>query len=204
MQKDIIFKKIDGKVTIIANQFLSFDVFIDALKNRLDMLYIKDDLLSSNVVLDIANLQLDSKKILNIFDVFAAHNCMCIAKIIYKQINDNRIILHEGNIRSGQVKMFANNTLLIGNVNKGAKIIVYGNLYVVGKINGDIEFKGVNNKLMASNIEDAYVKFCIHEKNIVGLKENITVFVDGDKISEEGFMDRREKHYGKSNCSYIW
>lgn len=204
MQKDIIFKNIDGMVTIIANRFLSFDVFIDALKNKLDKLYIKGDLLRSEIVLDIGNLQLNPKKILNIFDVFATHNCMYIRKIIYKKIDDKRIILYEGNVRAGQTKMFTTNTLLIGNVNKDSKIIVQGDLYVIGKINGNIEFKGINNKLMASNIEDAYLKFCSYEKKIDCLKENIIFFVNEGQICEQGFIDRRERQYGKSNCSYIW
>ena len=39
---------------------------------------------------------------------------------IYKKLSKN-IILHEGNIRSGEIKMFPNNTLLVGNINKSSR-----------------------------------------------------------------------------------
>ena len=62
MSQDILFKNINDKVMIVAEHNLSFDNFIDRLKNRLERLYIKDDLLKSNVVLDIRNIELDSQK----------------------------------------------------------------------------------------------------------------------------------------------
>jgi hypothetical protein len=204
MQQNIIFKNIDGKVTVIADFNISFDVFIDSLKNRLDMLYIKDDLLKSNLTLDIRNIELDAKKILSIFDVLASYESIYINKVIYKEKTNKNIILHEGNIRGGEIRLFPNNTLLIGNINKGAKVIVNGNLYIIGKVNGTLEFKGITNKLMASNVEDCYIKICSFEKKIEGLKENITVMINDNSIVEEKFMDRREREYGKSNCSYIW
>lgn len=204
MQQNIVFKNIDGKVTIIANNNLSFDCFLEILKNRLDKLYIKDDLLKANVTLDIRNIDLDSKRILKIFDVMSIHGFIYINKIIYKEKTNKNIILHDGNIRGGEIKLFPNNTLIIGNINKGAKVIVNGDLYVIGKTNGVIEFKGINNKLMVSNIEDTYIKICSLEKKIEGTKENVTIRINGDFIVEEKFMDRREKNYGKSNSSYIW
>ena len=152
MQRGIMFKNIDGKITIIADYNLSFEYFLEILNKRLDKLYIKDDLLKANVTLDIKNIELDSKKILRIFDVLSTHGFIFVNKIIYKEKVSKNIILHEGNVRAGEIKLFPNNTLIIGNVNKGAKVIVNGNLYVIGKTSGVIEFKGVNNKLMVSNI----------------------------------------------------
>ena len=204
MFKDILFKNIDGKVTIIVNSNVSFERFLELLKDRLDKLYIKDDLLKTKFTLDISHIELDSKRILNIFDVFSNFERIYIDKIIYKKKDNKNIILHEGNIRGGEVKLFPSNTLLIGNINKGSKVIVNGNLYIIGKVNGIVEFKGINNKLMASNIEDSFIKICCLEKKIEGLIENATVMVNGDSIVEEKFVDRRERQYGKSNCSYIW
>ena len=204
MNQDILFKNIDGKITILANENLSFDRFIESLKNRLEKLYIKDDLLKSNMILDIKKIPLNSKQILNIFDVFSSYENIYISKIIYNEKTSKNIILHEGNIRSGEIKMFSNNTLLIGNINKGAKVIVNGNLYVIGKVNGSIEFKNINNKLMAGCVDGAYIKICAKEKIVEGLKENISIMLGNNDIVEEKFMDRREKIYGKSNSSYIW
>ena len=204
MNQNIIFKNIEGKITIVANNNASFESFLTTLKNRLDKLYIKDDLLKSNVTLDIRNIELNAKKILNIFDVLSSHGFMYVNKIIYKEEKNKNIILYEGNIRGGEIKLFPNNVLIIGNINKGAKVIVNGNLYIIGKVNGSIEFKGINNKLMASSIEDSIVKICSLEKNIEGLIENVSIMIDEDSIIEQKFMDRREKKYGKSNCSYIW
>ena len=67
MNQNILFRNINGKVTIVAEYNLSFDGFIESLKNRLERLYIKDDLLRSNITLDIRNIELDSKRILKIF-----------------------------------------------------------------------------------------------------------------------------------------
>ena len=204
MQQNIVFKNIDGKVVIVVNSNLSFNSFIEILRDRLDKLYIKDDLLKANVTLDIHDMELNSKRILNIFDVLSEHELVYINKIIYKKNNVKNIILYEGNIRGGEIKLFPDNTLLIGNINKGAKVIVNGNLYIIGKVNGSIEFKNISNKLMASNIEDSFIKICSFERKIEGLIQNSTLMVDGDYIVEESFIDRREKKYGKSNCSYIW
>lgn len=204
MLNDIIFKTINGKITIIANHNISFEIFIENFKNRLSKLYIKDDLLKANVILDINNIDLDAKKILKIFDVLELYGCIFISKILYKQKNNKNIILHEGNIRGGQIKLFPNNTLIVGNINKGAKVIIDGNLYVIGKINGTIEFKGINDKLMTSKIEDTIIKICSLEKKIDGLKENIKIMIKENEIIEEKFMDGRDSIYGKSNCSYIW
>ena len=100
--------------------------------------------------------------------------------------------------------MFPGNALIIGNINKGAKVIVHGDLYVIGKVNGYIEFKGISNKLMASHIEGAYVKICGLDKKIDEFRENVTIRIDENLIVEENISDRRENKNGKSNCSYIW
>lgn len=204
MNQNIIFKNKEEKIIIMVNPNISFNTFLKELKDRLDRLYIKDDLLKSNVILDISNLTLDSKKILNIFDILAQRGSIYIDKIIYKEEKNRNIILHEGNIRNGEIRLFTENTLIIGNINKGAKVIINGNLYVIGKVNGTIEFKGINNKLMTSNIENSLVKICSIAKQIDGLKENISIKISGDSIVEEKFIDRSEKIYGKSNSSYIW
>lgn len=204
MQKNIIFKNINGKVTIIANNNLNYDSFIKSLKDRLDKLYIKDDLLKANIVLDIRNIELDSKKILAVFDVLADYQCFYINKIIYKESKNKNIVLHEGNIRAGEVKLFTSNTLLIGNINKGSTVIVYGDLYVIGKVNGNIQFKNIHNKLMCANVSDAFIKICNLEYMVNGENDNVVIKAQDDRIVEENFKDRRDKIYGKSNCSYIW
>lgn len=204
MIQNIIFKSINDNITIIVNDRLNFDEFILSLKEKLERLYIKEDLLKTNVILDIKNIKLDPKKILNIFDVLAIYGNIYVSKIIYNQTENKQIILHEGNIRGGEIRLFATNTLIVGNINKGAKVIVNGNLYVIGKVNGTVEFKNINNKLMCSSINEAFVKICSIEKNVENLKDNVIIKLGENEIVEEKFMDRGEKIYGKSNCSYIW
>ena len=204
MQKNIIFKNVDGKVTIIANNNLNYESFIKILKDRLDKLYIKDDLLKSNIVLDIKNIELDSKKILSLFDVLADYQCFYIDKIIYKENKNKNIVLYEGNIRAGEVKLFTGNTLLVGNINKGAMVIACGDLYVVGKINGVVQFKHIFNKLTCANVSDTFIKICNLEYKIAGDIDNVVIKVKDNQVVEEKFRDRRENIYGKSNCSYIW
>lgn len=204
MQQNIIFKNEGGKIYIIAKDDLNYEGFVKSLKNRLEKLYIKEDLLKTNVVLDIKNISLDARQILNLFDVLSMYGYIYINKIIYSSKTVKNIILHEGNIRAGEVKFFSNNTLLIGNINKGAKVIVDGNLYVIGKVNGMVEMKNISNRLMASNIENAYVKICSYEKQIYGSLENGVIKIDKNLLLEEKFMDRRDMTYDTCNCSYIW
>ena len=204
MEKDVIFKNIDNKINIIVNDKLSFNSFINSLKKRLEKLYIMDNLLKTNVTLDIHNIPLTAKEILQIFDVFQSFGSIYINKIIYKEETNKNIILHEGNIRSGEIKIFSNNTLLIGNINMGSKVIVNGNLYVIGKVNGYVLLKGASNKLVASCISNSLIKICKYEKEIHEEITNSILKVENNGISCEGFIDRREKIYGKSNCSYIW
>lgn len=204
MQQNIIFKNVGGKIYIIGKDSLTFDSFLKSLKSRLEKLYIKDDLLRTNVVIDIKNISLDCKQILNLFDVLAMYGNIFVSKIIYNERLTKNIILHEGNIRAGEIKLFSNNTLLIGNINKGSKVIVNGNLYVIGKVSGMVEMKNITNKLMAASIDNAFVKICSFEKQILGTSENGVIKIEQNKMIEEGFMDRRDRIYGKSNCSYIW
>lgn len=204
MEQDVIFKNIDNKINIIVNDKLSFDSFIDSLKKRLEKLYIIDKLLKTNVTLDIHNIPLTAKEILQIFDVFQSFGTIYINKIIYKENNSKNIILHEGNIRAGDIKIFPNNTLLIGNINANSKIIVNGNLYVIGKVNGSVELKGLNSKLVASSINKAVIKICSYEMKVEEEIVNSVIKIVENEITSEGFIDRREKIYGKSNCSYLW
>ena len=69
VQQNIIFKNEGGKIYIIAKDELNYDGFIKSLKNRLERLYIKEDLLKTNVILDIKNISLDAKQILNLFHI---------------------------------------------------------------------------------------------------------------------------------------
>lgn len=204
MDKNILFKNKNGQVMIVAREYLTYESFVESLKSRLDKLYIKDGLLNATAILDISNITLGAKEILNLFDVFSAYNSFLIKKIIYKRKDKKNIILHEGNIRAGEIKLFSNNTLLVGNINKGSKVIVNGNLYVIGKTAGFVEFKSDKNKLMSASVEDAYIKICSLESKIEGIKENVSISVSENRIIEEKFMDRRDRLYGKSNCSYIW
>lgn len=203
MNRDIIFKCIDGKIQIIVNSHISFDQFLFCFKERLNSIFVKDELLKTNAILNIEHIKLDAKDILKIFDVLNEYGNIYISKIIYKEKINKNIYLHEGNIRGGEVKLFNSNTLLLGNINKGSKIIINGNLYVIGKVNGKIEFKNKNNKLYCSNITDSLVKFCSIIANIDGNNENCIVEIKNNEININKFIDRRDR-YGKSNCSYIW
>ena len=90
------------------------------------------------------------------------------------------------------------------NINKDSKVIVNGNLYVIGKVSGIVEFKSNMNKLYASSIDGCFVKICSVEKQFNETIENSLISLVNNQITEEKFMDRREKIHGKSNCSYIW
>lgn len=204
MLHDLLFKNINDKLHIIINDQYNFNKFIEVLKNRLERLYIKDDLLKANAVLDIHNINLNTKQILTIFDTLASFENLFLDKIIYKENTSKNIILHEGNIRGGEIKLFDKNTLIIGNINKDSKVIVNGNLYVIGKVSGIVEFKSNMNKLYASSIDGCFVKICSVEKQFNEKIENSLISLVNNQITEEKFMDRREKIHGKSNCSYIW
>lgn len=204
MKQDVIFKNIDGKVYIISDETLNYSTFIKSLSDRLEKLYISENLLKTNVTIDIKNIPLNSRQILNLFDVLEKHGNIYVSKIIYKDKKKKNIILHEGNIRSGENKFFNTNTLLIGNINKGGKVIVNGDLYVIGKISGDVIMKNNNSKLMASNVENAYIKICSLEKKIEGDLKNVVLRINENILHEDNFIKGESDIYGKSNCNYIW
>ena len=204
MNSCLTIKKINNDITIYANSKLNFNAFIDALKKKLGFLYIKKELLNEYFILDISNIELDSRKIINIFDVFADFENILLKKVIFKKNNVKNISLYEGNIRSGEVKLFPNNTLVIGSINSNGKIIVNGNLYVLGSIMGCVELKSLNNAIYASKINNASIKICQYSKVVDIELLNKKIFIKDETIIIDDISNKGEHVYGKSNCSYIW
>ena len=92
--------------------------------------------------------------------------------------------------------------LLIGNINKGARVILDGNLYVLGRINGDIELKSEEYKIYCESINNSLVKIgSIYEIFTNELRDQmISVFDNKIKNSEYRIG---EQNNGKSNSCYI-
>ena len=73
-----------------------------------------------------------------------------------------------------------------------------------GLIDAKVELKNIDNKLMVASLDNAFIKICSCEKQYEETKENIAIKIKGNALVEEKFMDRRDRLYGKSDCSYIW
>ena len=106
-------------------------------------------------------------------------------------------------LRAGEVKVFNKSVLLIGTINKGSKVIIDGNLYVLGKICGDVEIKDRCNKIYCECIYNSLVKIGdIYQIYTSELYDQI-IYLKEDKIINCNYRIGDNSN-GKSNSSYIW
>ena len=113
---------------------------------------------TKEVILDISDRKLDNREILELFDILNDINIFYITKVICKCNSKETLSIYKGNFRGGQIRFFEKSILLIGCLNKGSKIIVNGNLYVLGRLNWDIELKDKYTKIYCESIKDSTVK----------------------------------------------
>ena len=193
----------ENKLFVSIDKKITNKEFFSLLKERLARIFLVNQNIKKEMVLNIDSREMTSKEILELFDILESENKCLISKIICQRKIKEEITVIKGDIRSGESKMVFNSLLLIGNVNKGAKLIIEGNLYVLGRINGDIELLDSKSKIYCGSIYNSLIK--------IGSKYKIYTYELTDQVIEvvdEIILNkkyRKEGNYcGKSNCGYIW
>ncbi|HHU59402.1 TPA: hypothetical protein GXZ34_00560, partial [bacterium] len=147
MDEIVIFEAIDKKLIFTINDKVNYEIALDTLRSKLEGLYLKEKLKDKTLEIDVLERELNNKEVLMLFDVFSGYEDIVVQCIKSVKKAKKELMLHEGSIRAGEVKFFKTNTLLVGNINKGAKVIVNGNIYVIGKVQGEIEVRYSHNKI---------------------------------------------------------
>lgn len=200
--KEITFKIKDNKLNIIVDSDLSNNEFLSLLKERLERLVVLRDSLRKEVILNIENRYLNNREILQLFDILNDVNVFYLSKVICKNKARQNLMIYKGNLRGGQIRFFDKSLLLVGSLNKGSKIIVNGDLYVLGSINGDIEIKDKEGKIYCENITNSLVKIGGIYKLYSEVLQSKEIYLKDDKIIEKDYK-KGEVYNGKSNSCYI-
>ena len=200
--KEILFKIKDDKFYITVPKQLTNKEFLDTFKTRMENLIILKDNICHNVILDIQDRSLNNREILQLFDILNDIEIFHLYKIICKNKARESISIYKGHLRGGQIRFFDKSILFIGNLNKGSKIIVSGDLYVLGNIRGDIELKNKDGKIYCESICNSLVKIADQYKLYsVQLYDKEISYSNGEIIEKD--YTRGEKDYVKSDSCYI-
>jgi hypothetical protein len=199
---DIVFRLKDNKLNIIVDSNLSNKDFLTKFKERLDDLLVVNLKISKSVILNLNENKLDNREILQLFDILNEHNNLYLSKIICKSKKNDSLVIYHGNFRCGQIRFFDKSTLIIGNINPGSKIIVNGNLYVLGVINGDIELKDKTSRIYCETIFNSLVKIASVFKLYSEEKFSKVIYLDNKEIKESDYT-KGEISNVKSNSCYL-
>ena len=177
-------------------------LFLELLKWRLEKLLVIKDSLRQNVVLNIEDRYLDNREILTLFDILSGVNLFCLSKVICKNKSKQNLMIHKGNIRGGQIRFFEKSLLIVGNIHSGSKVIVNGDLFVLGKVCGSVELKDKEGHIYLEDMEDSVI-------NIGGVYKAYNeevfskeIYLERNQIKERDYK-KGEICYGKSNSCYV-
>lgn len=200
--KDIIFKVKDNKIHIIVDKNISNKEFLLSFKERIEKIFVLKEELAKEVVLEINQRKLANREILQLFDILNEHNIFYLGKVVCQSNYKNSLIIYKGSLRSGQKRFYKDSVLIVGNINQGSKVIVNGDLYVLGKVMGEIEMKDSESKIYCEHIENCLVKIMGAYKLYTEAKEDKIIYLNKGIIMDK---DYREGEMGsvKSNSCYI-
>lgn len=200
--KEIEIQIKDSKLIISINPKITTQEFLKIIKNKLENIMIIKEKAKKEVVLNLKDRNLDNREILQLFDIFNELEIFYLSKVICNNKFKDNLIIYKGNFRGGQTRFFPNSALIVGTINKGSKVIVNGDLYVLGKLEGEVELKSRESRLYCENINNCLVKIAdtyrLYSEDLFD-KE---IFLDDKKIIERDYK-RGEINYVKSNSSYL-
>lgn len=200
--REIFFKVKDNKFYINVPTKLTNREFLESFKQRLEKLMILKESIKQNVILNIEDRVLNNREILQLFDILNEMNIFYIQKVICKNKAKVSLSIYKSNLRGGQIRFFEKSVLLVGNINHGSKLIVNGDLYVLGNINGDVELKDKNGKIYCKSINNSLIKIGDIYKLYTSVYDNIEISCSNNKIIERDYI-KGEKDYVKSDSYYI-
>ena len=200
--KDIVFKMKDNKLNVLVSCELSNKEFLNTFKDRIGRLIVLKDSIAKDVILNIDNRMLNNREILELFDILNDANIFYVSRIICKNISKETLTIYKGNFRGGQVRFFNKSCLIIGIINKGSKVVVNGDLYVLGKINGEIELKDKESSVYCECVKDSLIKIGNIYKYYSGELNGVEIYLENDEIREREYK-KGEMYSVKSNSCYI-
>lgn len=201
--KDITFKVKDNKLHILIDDSLTNNEFLSILKDKLERLLVLNDSSNKEVILSMANRSLNNREILQLFDILNEVEIFFLSKVICKNKNKESLMIYKGSFHAGQIRFFENSALIVGNINKGSKVIIHGDLYVLGKINGDIELKDDKGKIYCECINNSLVKIGAVYKLYSEELNSKEIYLNDNKIIERDYK-KGEINNVKSDSCYIW
>ena len=200
--KEIIFKLKDNKLHILVDSKLSNKEFLIKFKERVEKLFVIRSEVMNDVILNINDRTLNNREILELFDILNETEVFYLSKVNCKNIAKESIVIYKGNLRGGQARFFDKSLLLVGGVNKGSKIVVNGDLYVLGRLEGDVELKDKHGKIYCESIYNSLVKigdiYKLYTQELIDKK----ICIENGEIIEKDYK-REEIYNGKSNSCYI-
>ena len=146
---------------------------------------------------------MDNREILQLFDILNDVNLFYLGKVICHNKSKNMISIFKGSVRGGQIRFFQNSALIIGSINKGSKVIVNGDLYVLGNVYGEIELKNADSKLYCQNIYNSLIKIGDRYELISEDLSNKEIYLKDDKILKRDYKKGVDT-YVESDSYYIW
>ena len=150
----------------------------------------------------IENRKLDNREILELFDLLNEFNGFYVTKINCKKLGKDGISIYKGNVRAGQIKSFNKSLILVGVINKGGKVIVNGDLYILGKVNGEVEIKSKESKIYCEVMKESLVKIGDIYKYYSDTLLSKEIYLEDNSIKERDYK-KGEILNGKSNSCYI-
>lgn len=200
--KEIAFKIKDNKLNIIVDESLTNNEFLSLLKEKLERLLVLNESNNKEVVLNIANRSLDNREILQLFDILNEVETFHLTRVICKNKSKESLMIYKGNFHAGQTRFFEKSALIVGSINRGSKVIVHGDLYVLGKINGDIELKDSDTRIYCQSINNSLIKIGAIYKLYSEELDSKEIYLQGNKIIERDYR-KGEINNVKSNSCYI-
>ena len=192
----------EGKLKIIINEKLSNMDSLKLIKEKLEKVFVYSNK-KKEVVLELFSRNFNSKEILQLFDIFDSLDNYLLSKVISKKKIKEELSIIKGSIRNGEVYVYSKSILLIGNINQGGKIICSGNLYVLGRICGEVEITNKDGKIYCEDICNALIKLAGKYQIYTDDLHDQVIFLDKDEIKNNDYRIG-DKINGKSDSCYIW
>lgn len=160
MNNSIVIKGSKDGLTILVNEELQYEEFIEILKEKFHDS--RNFFKQASMALAIKGIKLTARQeqqMIDIIEEYSGMKIICLvdneevtnARFFKARMNQEYLeksrtgIFFKGNIRNGEVFESRNSVIILGNVNTGATVISAGNIVVLGTLKG-YAFAGADNE----------------------------------------------------------
>ena len=205
MGNDIVLKSNRNGLTLYINPDLSFEELEEKVREkfRASAKFFG----ASEMALEINGHNLNSEEVIKIVDIISEETEISISTIVndsvtdslifekslegyLKRLNDKVAEIHYGNVAAGEDMDFKNSVLIIGNVEKGAKVHSNGSIFVLGELCGSAYAGELGN----TEAVIAAADFNAENAIIADLSLKIEKNDKNLKNEKRGFFDKKAKN----------